>query len=247
MRRGGMDMSARKRLTAVLIALLVMLCTLAPARAEETKTIKVGFFAMDGYHMMDDEGNRSGYGYDYLQAMAQYNNWVYDYVGYDKSWAEMLTMLDSGEIDMVTSAQKTAEREAKYDYSSEPIGTSSLILCVKEGDTRYDAGNPAGFSGMRVGMIKGNSRNDAFDQYAQAQGFSYTPVYYDSFIEMTAALDAGTDVDAVVSSNLRAISGEWIIAEMDRKPYYAIVKKGNTALLAEVDAALQAVNSNDQA
>jgi signal transduction histidine kinase/CheY-like chemotaxis protein/ABC-type amino acid transport substrate-binding protein len=240
-----MGMPARRRLSAALIALILMICIAAPARAGGTKTVKVGFFAMEGYHMMDDAGNRSGYGYDYLQAMAQYNNWVYDYVGYDKSWSDMLTMLDNGEIDMVTSAQKTPERETKYDFSSQPIGTSSLILCVKEGDTRYSTGNIAGFDGMRVGMIQGNSRNDAFAQYAQDQGFSYTPVYFEDFTDMTAALDEGRDIDAVVSSNLRAISGEWIIAELDQRPYYVIVKKGNTALLAEINAAIEAVNRSD--
>ena len=34
--------------------------------SSQHETVKVGFFAMDGYHMMDEEGNRSGYGSDFL-------------------------------------------------------------------------------------------------------------------------------------------------------------------------------------
>ena len=28
--------------------------------SSQHETVKVGFFAMDGYHVMDEEGNRSG-------------------------------------------------------------------------------------------------------------------------------------------------------------------------------------------
>ncbi|MGC8035547.1 transporter substrate-binding domain-containing protein, partial [Salmonella enterica] len=61
--------------------------------------------------MMDEDGNRSGYGYDFLRLMARYWDVDYEYVGYDKSWEEMQQMLIDGEIDMVTSARRTPERE----------------------------------------------------------------------------------------------------------------------------------------
>lgn len=44
---------------------------------------------MNGYHMQDEDGNRSGYGYDTLRLMARYWNVDYEYIGYDKSWSEM--------------------------------------------------------------------------------------------------------------------------------------------------------------
>ena len=57
--------------------------------------------------MVDKDGNRSGYGYDLLQQLYVYANWTYEYVGYDKSWEDMLGMLESGEIDLLTSVYKT--------------------------------------------------------------------------------------------------------------------------------------------
>lgn len=32
------------------------------SKSSQQETIKVGSFAMDGYHMMDEQGNKSGYG-----------------------------------------------------------------------------------------------------------------------------------------------------------------------------------------
>ena len=57
-------------------------------------------------------------------------------------------MLENGQIDLLTSAQKTPEREEKFAFSDKAIGSSSAILTVKSGDTRYAAGDYATYSGM---------------------------------------------------------------------------------------------------
>ena len=77
---------------AILTAMLILTALLSfPARAEGAESqhehVRVGFFAMDGYHMMDEDGNRSGYGYDFLRLMARYWDADYEYIGYDKSWS----------------------------------------------------------------------------------------------------------------------------------------------------------------
>ena len=91
---------------AILTAMLILTTLLSfPARAEEAESqherVRVGFFAMDGYHMMDEDGNRSGYGYDFLRLMARYWDADYEYIGYDKSWEDMQQMLLDGEIDVL--------------------------------------------------------------------------------------------------------------------------------------------------
>lgn len=210
------------------------------------ETIRVGFFAMEGYHMIDDNGDRSGYGYEFLKLLSRYTNWEYEYVGYDKSWQDMLYMLEKGDIDLVTSAQKTGNREAKFDFSSRAIGTSSTIFTVRAGNDHFVAGDYTTYNGARVGLLRGNSRNDAFVAYAAARGFTYIPVYYDSSEAMTAALQDGTDIDAIVTSNLRFIKNEWILNQFAPSPFYVIVRKGDSRLLGEIDQALQQLDIYNQ-
>ena len=87
--------SRAKKYVAVLLAFVCVCMIFSPLTAyaaedsSQHETVKVGFFAMDGYHMMDEEGNRSGYGYDFLRLMARYWDVDYEYVGYDKSWEDM--------------------------------------------------------------------------------------------------------------------------------------------------------------
>ena len=149
-------------------------------------------------------------------------------------------MLRNGEIDLLTSATKTPEREVDFAFSENSIGTSSAILTVKAGNTTYFADDYSNWNGIRVGLLQGNSRNDSFDQFAVRNGFWYRPVYFNSQDELTENLASGT-IDAIVTSNLRQIKDEWLIAQFDPKPFYVIVKKGNTELLNEVNAALAQV------
>lgn len=117
-------------MTMLLLTALLSLSASAAETVSQHEHVRVGFFAMDGYHMMDENGNRSGYGYDFLRLMARYWDVDYEYVGYDKSWDEMQRMLIDGEIDMVTSARRTPEREELFDFSR-PIGTNNGILTVR--------------------------------------------------------------------------------------------------------------------
>lgn len=141
------------------------------AGAEGRETIRVGFFAFDGYHMMDENGDRSGYGYDFLRMAARYMDVDYEYVGYECSWDDMLNMLNDGSIDLVTSAQVTRERLQEFAYSKS-IGSSSAMLTIKSSNHTIQAGKYSSYDGMRVGLLEGNSRNEDLAAFAQANGFS---------------------------------------------------------------------------
>lgn len=142
------------------------------------EVVRVGFMEFDGYHMIDSAGDKSGYGYDLLKMMLPYENWEYEYIGYDKSWNDMLAMLDSGEIDLLTSASMTDERLQKYDYSSKSIGVNSTRICVASGNNDYSTSDYSNWSGVRVGLLAGNSKNANFDDYATQHGFTYEAVDY---------------------------------------------------------------------
>ena len=203
------------------------------------RNVRVGFFAFEGYHMQNDEGYHSGYGYEFLQLAARYTNWRYAYIGYHRSWKEMQQMLADGEIDLLTSAQKTPEREQQFAFSDRPIGTSSTILTVRAGDNRFVSGQYEGYNDIRIGLLWGNSRNAALQQFAQEKGFRYTPVYFDTIQELTKALRAGGEIDAAVTSNLRTVQNEWIMEQFAPSPFYAIVRKGDERLLEELNASIE--------
>ena len=228
-------------MTMLLLTVLLSLSASAAETVSQHERVRVGFFAMDGYHMMDEDGNRSGYGYDFLRLMARYWDVDYEYVGYDKSWEEMQQMLIDGEIDMVTSARRTPEREELFDFSR-PIGTNNGILTVRSDNSTIVEGKYSTYDGMRVALLRGNSRNDEFAEYARTKGFTYKSVYFDSAEEIAEALQNGT-VDAIVTSSLRKMNNERILEKFGSSDFYVIVKKGNTELLNKINYAIDQMNA----
>ena len=243
---------AIRRLVSWSLALLfAAVCFCPPAlaagtsSAAEQQVVHVGFFRFEGYHEMDTAGEKSGYGYDFLQMIAGYANFKYIYVGYQKTWNDMLDMLDSGEIDMLTYAVKTPEYAERFDFSEHSIGTSFALLTTSTSNTVFAANDYSPFDGMRVGFIRGANRKAAFDEYAKGKGFSYTPVYYEDIAGMQAALAAGDEIDAMVSDELRVLSNEVVLDKFDRQDIYVMVKKGNTELLHTIDEAIRKLNMAD--
>ena len=209
------------------------------------RTLRVGFYAYTGYHIMDADGNRSGYAYETLQDMAEYENLNYEYLGYDCDVNEVMDMLENGEVDMVPTLRKTPEREERFDFSAEPISNIATMLTVKAGNRSIVAGDYSTYDGMIVGVSRtGNGRNDSFKAYAEEHGFRYTLVSYDTDEELSSALRTG-EITAAVSNRMRQTKNEWIIDTFDVQDSYIAVRKGDTATLRLVNNAIAAMNRDD--
>ena len=209
------------------------------------RTLRVGFYAYTGYHIMDADGNRSGYAYETLQDMAEYENLNYEYLGYDCDVNEIMDMLENGEVDMVPTLRKTPEREERFDFSAEPISNVATMLTVKAGNRSIVAGDYSTYDGMIVGVSRtGNGRNDSFKAYAEEHGFRYTLVSYDTDEELSSALRTG-EITAAVSNRMRQTKNEWIIDTFDVQDSYIAVRKGDTATLRLVNNAIAAMNRDN--
>ncbi len=233
-------MAFRCAILFIIQVFILLFCVPAlAANATGNSPVRVGFFPFEGYYAVDASGERSGYGYELLQLIAQHANLSYTYVDNVASWDEMEQMLLDGRLDMLTSVQKTPEREEKFAFSETPISTSSTMMTVKSGNTRIETGDYSTYGGIRVGVIRGNSHAQKYADFAKKMGFSYTEVPYDSLAELEAALQEGTAIDACVTSSLRPLHNEWIIEQFDPSPFYMMMRNADTALINAVNSALR--------
>ena len=234
-------MSECKRVILLLMTLALLTFSYAYA---ERKTVKVGFFSFPGYHQWDESAGRTGYGADFLQLVRRYADLDFDYVGYDESWQQMLLMLQSGEIDLLTSAQKTTEREAAFAFS-EPIGTSNAIISVRADDARYQIGDYQALNGATIGLLAANSRNQDLAEFAQKHGFTYGAHIYATYQSLVNALREG-DVDAILTSSLRKQEDfERTVAKFAPEDFYVMLRKEETALLEMVNNAIEQMDLNE--
>ena len=232
----------KRRLFSFSITLLLLLTilptsVLADLTAEPDK-IRVGFFALDGYHMIDQDGCRSGYGYDLLQLMARYGDFEYEYIGYEKTFEEMTEMLENGEIDLLTCAIRSPETEDRFEFSERSPGRFSSNLIVRSTGEYISPWDNSSHDGMMVGMLCDTYCTNVFEAYAENSNITFRPVFFNQTDSMLIALH-NNKVDAIVSSSLRAISaGEHIVERFAESPFYIAAAKGNTALMEQVNYAL---------
>ncbi|MDE6625899.1 MAG: transporter substrate-binding domain-containing protein [Lachnospiraceae bacterium] len=246
-----LDKIHSKRRIAALLCLFLILYNFIPANASNVSVpdeaanerVKAGIFYFDGYHTKDEKGNLTGYGIEVLQMISQYSHLNFDYVGYDKSWNDMLDMLENGEIDMVSSARKTPDREARFAFSY-PIGRNSTILSVLADNTKYHSGEYATYNGMRVGLLAGSSQNDKLAEFAEEKQFSYNTKEYEDSQQLAEALKDGS-IDAVLTSNLRKSENERTLDTLETENFYVIVRKEDKELLKEINYAIEQMDINE--
>lgn len=229
---------------AAIICLYAAPSALALQTEAERRHVRVAFNYVDNYQEMGEDGRPGGYAYEYLQNLLLYTNWEPEYVGYDKSWMQIQNMIEGGEIDLAFGALMKDSLLSRFDYSKYAVATiSSALLVREEAAGEYTAGDYAGYNGMRIGVVRGSPQVASLMAFAAEKGFSYVPVQFQGFIELEAALRSGDKIDAAAVNGMNGIEGAYALELFDPQYYYAIVKKGNSSLLAELDYAMEQVSA----
>jgi signal transduction histidine kinase/ActR/RegA family two-component response regulator len=173
---------------------------------------------------------------DYVQALAEYANWSYEYVPGD--WSTLLSDLTAGTIDVLLDVTKTDERTNYYNFSSESMGTEMVCL-YGPSDTTLSYNDYSGFNGKVVGYEDGSTNVDALQTYADQNGFTFTRKAYANNAAIFTGLDA-KEVDLAVTNNFFTIpSPHSLLAKCMPAPVYiATSKKARANLQREVDDAM---------
>lgn len=114
------------------------------ASAEEYRTVRVGYYQAGGFQEGDGSTRmRSGYGYAYLQKVASYTGWRYEYV--PGTWDELYEKLKTGDIDLMAGVAWSEERQSEVlfpDLSRKPstsTRTSTTARCRAASSPRTPA------------------------------------------------------------------------------------------------------------
>ncbi len=148
MRASAVLRSVIYRTLAVALAVLAVLSTIMPAPAyaantdQQVKTVRVGWLVNNEGFQDGTPGERlSGWGYEYLQTLSYYTpGWQYEYVS--GTFAELMDMLEAGEIDLMPNISYSEERAQKLLFSSNPEGTERYFIYAKPDRDDLAKGDP---------------------------------------------------------------------------------------------------------
>lgn len=237
---------ASRALLVFCCTLFILLTTIAPAAGEPTherRTVRVGVLAQDGLCQKDANGKLSGYTIDLWHMANRYMDVKVEYVGYGKNWNELLQMLEHGELDILTNAQRSPEREQIFAFTK-PTGVTSGLLNVRADNTKFIASDYATYNGMRIGTFRKDRTYELFQKWAQEKGFTYQTTFYDTSTELYAAFLRG-EVEAIIANSFRKPENEHTLDMFYTNNIYGIVRKDDTQLLNEFNYAINQMNASE--
>ena len=241
-----MKKTIRRLVTAIFIfAILITTPGLyhaeAVSLATEQKMVRVGVYHMSGFHYYDKLGELQGYCVDYLEMLAGFTGWKYEYVEV-KDFSDGCEKLQNHEIDLLAPAMYTAEREALYDYSEYSFGTEYTILVTNSHNESVYYEDYARFSEMKIAVLEDYPLTDYFKDYMKKHNFSSELVYFKNIDESKKALKFG-EVDAIVTSIMDMESDQKLLARFAPQSFYFLTWDGNHEFVNTLNKAMEQVQN----
>lgn len=234
------------RTLAVALAALAVLSAAMPTPAfaadsdQQVKTVRVGWLINNKGFQEGTPGERlSGWGYDYLQTLSYYTpGWQYEYVS--GTFAELIDMLEAGEIDLMPNISYSAEREQKLLFSSNPEGTERYYIYARPDRDDLAKGDPQALQGLTIGCNSGVMQTIVGQQWLADEGVTCTYKEIDTGSALFEALADG-EVDAVIMNDTISSPDASPMFYVGSSDYYFAVPKSRPDLMNDINAAMTAI------
>ena len=236
--------NTKRKILCVLI-LFGMTLSILPLHAgifkADEKVIRIGYDTNSNF-IKESDGNFYGYGVEYLEKIAEYTGWKYEYVK-DDSWHASLDKLRNGQIDLICTAHYTEERATEFLYSDIPLGYETSLLYAKpESEISYQ--DYEAMQGCKIGLLKESYSAQDFADYAIKQGIQYEGIYFDRENDMMQALK-NNQIDMMVIGSRYATPALKLVDTSGANAFYCIAEDDNAELIEEIENVLQQIMFDD--
>ena len=157
------------------------------AGEKKQEVVKVGVYNMTGFHYYDKMGELQGYCIDYLELLSGFTGWKFEYVEVE-DFSDGLKKLANKEIDLLSPAMYTTQRDAMYDYSAYSFGTEYTVLVTDIDNQEVFYEDYGKFQDMKIAVLTDYPLTGYFKEYMQRHNFEAELVYYDSIDDSKEAM-----------------------------------------------------------
>ena len=237
----------------LVLALLLPVLTapypaLAAGSSEEKTVLRVAFPEAEGYTMMGEDGKPSGLVVDFLNEIAKYTGWQYEYVRTDSN-----TLMDdfmSGEVDLMGGTYYSEGFEEYFAYPQYNCGYSKVVLMARKDDSRIHSYDLSTFNGKTIGIYEKATENiRRLKEYLNIQGLDCNIRYF-NFDELMVTGDLyhylqDGEVDLLLGNSADMVEAFYIAAEFDSQPHYIVAQPDAPEVLAGLNMALEKIYAAD--
>ncbi|MCR5356073.1 MAG: transporter substrate-binding domain-containing protein [Lachnospiraceae bacterium] len=247
---------------AGMLALCILVKSTAVGATEDgTKTVSVAYFYDKSYFGNKyDTAKKEGFGYEFLQSLANFAGWKYRYVYGD--YNTLLEQFMQGRIDIMPGIPRNFDTERYYEklirnapspntrheieqnkidvlFPNQPMNSVDYYFCIPAGG---DSENfmLSSYANEKIGIPRAISEY-AGDWFAKS-GLICELVEYENDAACINALNAN-DVSAIIAENKVTEAGLTVCRKMGSIDYYIGISSRSRALLKDVNNAFDEISS----
>lgn len=222
--------------------------------ADGSDTVTVAFIPDGNFYDIDDNGNMSGYNYDYLMKISQFTNWSFDFViidepSLDKSYDVALQMLVDGDIDLLGSQSLSAlESNSNIAFGQNHYGVVRTTISTLSNNYKITSNNYFLLDSIKAGLVSSDENsNQLFFDVMQKYDIEPIITYVNSSDEALKLLVA-EEIDVMMNTDFSVYNNSLTTLYSDNPiPIYFAASSSNTDILDELDSAIASVEVTSSA
>lgn len=207
------------------------------------KIVKVGYYENENFQEGASAGAvKSGYAYEYLQKIATYNGWRYEYIY--GSWSDMYAAFINGEVDLLAGLGYSEERLDIMNYPNYPMGYESYYLFARADDTSISVDLNT-LNGKKIGTIPGLLEKSV-REWLENNEIDAEIVVYNDVMDRDLALNTG-EIDAFIgeSASVSYKSNTIPLLKIKNVDMYVCVAKDRPDLVKDLNIAQEYLDSKE--
>ena len=244
--------------TFALVAAVVLVCAVAgqayaddegSAPADDRRTIRVAWPDQTGLTETDEHDAYSGYTYEYLERIAQFTDWKYEFVRVEGDLNEQLVtllgMLESGEVDIMGAMNYSDAYAQRYDFAIKSYGTAHTALLASDANEDLTDVNVYARETLRVAFVGSSPKSTQTAQtFCDMNGIGFERVECEDSNEQVEAVLSGR-ADALVGSDIGPVEGMHVVATLGANPFYFAVAKGEQDVVSSLNEAITQIEKSE--
>ena len=211
------------------------------------RILRVAYPELEGMSETDENGTRHGIVVDYLNEIAKYTGWQYEYI--DTAAEDMIPEFLDGQYDLMGGTYYQPEFEQYFAYPDYNTGYNKSVLLVRRDDKSIKTYDWKSMSGKTIGVYERAEENiRRLQAFLDLNGIDCTIRYFskDQLVDgnLYQCLE-DREVDMLLGNNADVKGNLRVVAEFDSQPYYIVTTPDNQEVLDGMNMALgKIVDSN---
>lgn len=233
-------------LPVLAVVLMCALCLLSIQKVyakEPECVLRVAFPEMEGLSWTDEYGDRHGIVVDYLNEIAKYTGWRYEYV--DTTAETMIQEFMDGRFDLMGGTYYRPKFKEHFAYPDYNMGYSKSVLLARKDDDSIKAYDWESMNGKTIGVFERALESvRRLKEFLDINGIeceirSFTSEQL-SDGDLYPYLRDG-QVDMVLRNHVEGSDEFRVVSEFDSQPYYIVTTTGNQEVLDGLNMAMRKI------